>query len=67
MFSWHPYLDEGIDKAVSLRSAEEPDGAFLDDVVVDPARHRDGPRAPSYNHLGQEEALWQSPSREKRG
>ena len=52
MLCWHPNLDEGVDKAVSLRPAEEPDGALLDDVVVDPARHGDGPRAPSDYHLG---------------
>ena len=60
-------LDEGVDKTVSLRPAEEPDGALLDDVVVNPARHGDSPRAPSDYHLGQEKALWQRPSRKERG
>ena len=58
-----PYLDEGVDKTVSLRSAEEPDRALLDDVVVDPARHGDCPRAPRDDHLGQQESLGQSASR----
>ena len=57
-------LDEGVDKTVSLRPAEEPDGALLDDVVVDPARHGDGPRAAGDDHVGQEEALGQISTRE---
>ena len=67
MLCWHPNLDEGVDKAVSLRPAEEPDGALLDDVVVDPARHGDGPRAAGDDHVGQEEALGQISTRKDRG
>ena len=59
-----PYLDDGVDETVSLRSAEKPDGALLNDVVVDPARHGDGPRAAGDDHVGQEEALGQISTRE---
>jgi len=57
-------LDDGVDETVSLRSAEKPDGALLNDVVVDPAGHGDGPRAAGDNHVGQEEALGQISTRE---
>ena len=59
-----PNLDDGVDETVSLRSAEKPDGALLNDVVVDPARHGDGPRAAGDDHVGQEEALGQISTRE---
>ena len=67
MLSLCPNLDKGVNETVSLRPAEEPDGALLDDVVVDPARHGNGPRAPGDDHFGQEKALGQGPSRKERG